>query len=90
MFRRAGVHLYRASPGMTGVVGPYLIAHGAAAGPETPSGSPAGHVEAFSWPAPCRTVVRLVPYRPLPIHVRNDGTWVDTLPGGTTAVYRCE
>jgi hypothetical protein len=75
--QRSGIRLYRNTPGMTGVVGNYLIVHTEAAGP----------VE-LRWPVPCETVERLTPYASLPVAHGSD-TWTDTLPEKTTAIYLC-
>jgi len=95
VFKRAGVHLYQSRPGMTGVVGPYLIVH-------TDGGLPdetideiladmlGDRVHEFFWTQPCQSVIRIVPYRPWPMRLEDGNTWLDTLPGCTTAIYRCE
>jgi hypothetical protein len=76
---RAGVHLYRNTPGMTGVVGRYLIIHTEAEG-----------VHEFCWPWECRVVERLVPPAAYSMTIESGRTWSDRLPAKTTAIYRCE
>ena len=76
---RAGVHLYRDTPGMTGVVGRYLIVHTSEAG-----------THEFSWPDECRAVARIVPFALYPMLLESDRTWRDALPANATAVYYCE
>jgi len=77
--RRAGVHLYRDTPGMTGVMGQYLVIH---------TDQQATH--AFSWPVPCREVQRIVPPRAMPMRLKDDQEWTDQLPANTTVIYRLE
>ena len=77
--RRAGVHLYRDTPGMTGVVGRYLIVHAKEAGKHE-----------FTWPADCEMIERIIPPNKLPIPIKTRPQWSDTLPANTTAIYRCE
>ncbi len=74
--RNSGVHFYRESPGMTGVVGPYLIVHTSSA-----------ITERFRWPEPATTIDRLIPYSPLPI-ATDTQVWRDDLPANTTVIYR--
>ncbi len=74
---RAGVHLYRDSPGMTAVLGEYLLVH-----------TDEAREHEFRWPAKCETVERVLPYRKTPLK-RNVKTWTDSLPAKYTAVYRC-
>ncbi len=80
---RAGVHLYRDTPGMVGVVGPYLILH---TGLDTPG--PATH--AIHWPKPYSRVDRLVP-DPLPtLYLLTSDVFHGPLSPGTTAIFRFE
>lgn len=74
---RAGIHLYRNTPGMTGVIGDYLVVH-----TETAA------THHFRWPSTCRTIQRLVPYSSTPI-ARETNAWSDVLPELTTAIYLC-
>lgn len=74
---RSGVHLYTDAPGMTAVVGDYLIIHTGAAAKVR-----------FQWPHECQTIERLVPYSSLAI-ASNSQTWTDTLEQNTTAIYHC-
>jgi len=73
---RAGVHLYRDTPGATGVAGHYLFVQAETEGTHT-----------FQWPYPCRTVERIVPPGRRPITPDADRRWSDTLPARTTALY---
>jgi Beta-galactosidase len=75
---QSGVHLYRDTPGMTGVFGSYLVIH---------TDKPGTHT--LSWPTTPGTITRLVPGQPMPI-TRGKRTWADELPGHTTAIYRME
>lgn len=76
--RRAGVHLYRDTPGMTAVTGGNcLIVH-------TETGNP----HTFSWPRPWKTIERLAPEGPSPRKTDIPTDWIDTLSPGTTAIYR--
>lgn len=74
--RNSGVHFYRESPGMTGVIGPYLVVHTGDA-----------VTERFRWPRPVATVERLVPYRTLPV-ATDTQVWRDELPQNSTVIYR--
>jgi hypothetical protein len=76
---RAGVHLYRNTPGMTAVVGRYLIVH-----------TKEQRVHQFAWPKPCASVERLMPPYPMPLECNGENVWTDKLPANTTALYRCE
>jgi hypothetical protein len=76
--RRAGVHLYRDTPGMTGVIGPYLVVHTEQSG-----------TNAFSWPGECGEVLRLVPPRAMPMQLKEGREWNDQLQANTTAIYLC-
>jgi len=75
---RAGVHLYRDTPGMTAVVGPYLFFH---------TDEEATHT--FAWPGECGSVTRLVPSRATPMPLKEGSEWTDRLPAHTTALYLC-
>ena len=75
---RSGVFFYRDTPGMTGVVGNYLVVH---------TGEAASHE--FHWPTICEKVERLVPGS-LAFGYENVSDWTNALPAGTTAVYRCQ
>lgn len=75
---RAGVHLYRDTPGATGVAGHYLFVQAETEGTHT-----------FQWPYPCRTVERIVPHGRRPITPDADRRWSDILPAGTSALYAC-
>ncbi|GMW03875.1 MAG: hypothetical protein AMXMBFR84_50090 [Candidatus Hydrogenedentota bacterium] len=75
MAQRSGVHVYSNAPGMVGLVGPYLIVHTSQETDLT-----------IQWPDPFDSVDRIVPLSPLPMATKNT-TWVDTLPGKSTAVY---
>lgn len=75
--RRAGVHFYGPPGVMVGVLGEYLIAHIGPAGAYT-----------FSWPGTWYGVQRLAPDGPVPVIVKGQPAWTDTLPEKTTAVYR--
>jgi hypothetical protein len=75
--RNSGVHFYRDSPGMVGVVGPYLIVH-----------TDAETTERFHWPQELKTVERLIPYSEFPVATETY-TWTDTLPAKSTVIYRC-
>ncbi len=75
---RAGVHLYRNTPGMTGVAGHYLIVHTENEGMHT-----------FQWPHPCHTVERIAPPKRSAVPVDADRRWSDVLPARTTAIYAC-
>lgn len=77
--RRAGVHLYRDSPGMTGVAGQYLIVHTNQKGEYT-----------FSWPKPAIGVIRTAPGSPKGLRLGGDGSLGDLLPANSTAIYRFE
>ncbi len=77
--RRAGVHLYRDTPGMTGVAGQYLIIHTDHEGEYT-----------FAWPKPALGVIRTVPGYPKSLHLGINGSLGDILPGKSTAIYRFE
>ena len=95
VFRRAGVHLYHDRPDMTGVAGPYLIVHTDGGLPdetidEIVADMRGERVRTFSWPKPCRRVTRLAPFRQWPLRPDGDTTWRDALPGGATALYRCD
>jgi hypothetical protein len=74
---RSGVHLYRDTPGMTAVLGEYLVIHTSNA-----------REHEFRWPVKCATVERVLPYRRTPLR-RDVKNWTDKLPGRYTAVYRC-
>jgi len=74
---RAGVHLYRDSPGMTAVLGKYLVIH-----------TDEAREHEFRWPVKCATVERVLPYRQTPLK-RDVKVWTDKLPAGYTAIYRC-
>ncbi|MBN2308496.1 MAG: beta-galactosidase [Candidatus Hydrogenedentes bacterium] len=76
--QQAGVHLYRRTPGMTGVVGPYLFVH-----------TDQEREHEFCWPETCRTVERVVPYRRTPVK-RDASKWIQSLPANSTAIYRCQ
>jgi len=75
---RAGVHLYRDTPGMAAPVGDYLFIH---------TDRPATHT--FSWPTPPPAVERIAPSGPAFVPLNEDAPhqWVDQLPGNTTAIY---
>lgn len=75
---RAGVHLYRDTPGATGVAGHYLFVQTETGGRHT-----------FQWPYPCRTVERIVPPGRGAIAPNADRRWSDTLPARITALYAC-
>ncbi len=77
--RRAGVHLYRDTPGMTGVVGQYLIFHTEHEGEYT-----------FSWPKPALGVIRMAPGYPKTHLLGINGSVGDVLPAKSTAIYRFE
>lgn len=74
---RAGVHLYRDSPGMTAVLGEYLVIH-----------TDDAREHEFRWPVKCETVERVLPYRQTPLK-RDVAVWTDKLPARYTAIYRC-
>ena len=76
---RAGVHLYRDTPGMVGTVGSFLFVHTEKEGPIT-----------LSWPSRCRNVERLVPPSSLPMDLEEGRTWHDRVPAGMTAIYQCD
>jgi hypothetical protein len=76
--RRADVHLYRDTPGMTGVMGQYLVIH-----------TEQQAVHTLSWPSPCKEVQRLVPPRAAPMTLKDSCEWNDKLPANTTAIYLC-
>jgi hypothetical protein len=82
--RNSGVHLYHDVPGMTGVLGNYLIVH-------TPGGpSPERPTRyTFHWPSVSQRVTRVTPSPGGTIAMETE-TWSDTLPPKTTAIYRCE
>ncbi len=95
IFHRAGVHFYQFPPGMTGVVGPYLIVHTEGGlTDETIDDIIADmrgpRVHSFEWPTPCQSVTRVIPHRPWPYALKDGRTWVDTLPGCATAIYQCK
>ncbi len=75
---RAGASFYRSTPGHVAVAGPYLVVHAEKTGRL-----------ALSWPSPFRVADRLLPARIGSISVE-DGSFVDELLAGTTAVYICE
>ncbi len=77
---RAGVHRYWDTPGMTGVVGPYLIVH-------TPQAKePAEHT--FHWPDADRPMRRIVPASPMGLFPLDETRRTDLLVPQTTAVYQ--
>ncbi len=76
---RAGVHLYRDTSGMVGVVGRYLIAHVGESRPLQ-----------FAWPRPCTTVERVQPPYPIPLECNGKNIWTDKPFPNSTVVYRCE
>lgn len=93
IFRRAGVHLYRNTSGMTGVAGPYLIVHTEAGHQDESLDEilddtlgPKPHT--LSWPRTTYEVRCVHPPRAWPMRVEEDGTWLDLLPGGVTALYQ--
>lgn len=95
VFRRAGVHLYRAEPGMTGVAGPYLIVHTEArligeTMDEIVADLRAEKPIALRWTSPCAAVSRLFPPRASGFDTAGGNAWQDLLPDGVTAIYRCE
>lgn len=75
---RAGVHLYRNTPGATGVAGHYLFIDTEHEGAHT-----------FQWPYTCRTVERIVPPSRAAIAADADHRWSDVLSPHTTALYAC-
>ncbi|MBI5090865.1 MAG: beta-galactosidase [Candidatus Hydrogenedentes bacterium] len=75
--QQSGVQLYRNTPGMTGVVGDYLVVHTDGSGPHE-----------LRWPRECDTIERLVPFTSYPV-ARSTDIWADVLPGNTTALYLC-
>ncbi|MCP4642253.1 MAG: hypothetical protein GY851_17545 [bacterium] len=77
MAEGAGVHLYRDTPGMTGVVGDYLVVHAESKG-----------THALGWPRHSRTVERLVPFAGQPV-ARDASAWQVEMDRGDTAVFRC-
>lgn len=78
---RSGIHLYRDTPGMTGVVGRYLLVHTSAADAPVVE-------QRFHWPIEAREIRRLVPgKRPSP-YSRPIAEIRDALPGRITAIYR--
>ena len=81
--RRAGVHLYRDTPGMTAVAGPYLAVHTAAGPPDA-----ARHT--LWWPADTGNLTRLTPPSRLETFLEHAPKRSDVLPEKTTAVYRFE
>jgi hypothetical protein len=74
--KQSGVHLYRSTPGMTGVAGRYLFVHGE-------------KDESFTlaWPEPIGRVQRVTP-SPAAFRLEQNGRWEDALPRGETAIYR--
>lgn len=78
---RAGVHCYRDTPGMTGVVGPYLILH-------TALDSPAAVSHAIHWPTPFSRMDQIIP-EPTPLMRLHGGSAAPSpIPPGFTAIYR--
>lgn len=75
---RAGVHLFRNTPGMTGIAGHYLIVHTENDGLHT-----------FQWPYACQSVERIVPPSRAAITIDSERRWTDVLPARTTAIYAC-
>ncbi len=79
----AGVHRYRQAPGMTAVVGDYLIIHGSA-------GAKPAAKETFTWPEPLSKVTRIRPdQREIPLDA-DARTWQDVVAPNTTVVYHCQ
>lgn len=74
---RAGVHLYRDTPGATAIVGNHLIVHSEVAGPQ-----------AFRWPTPWKAVERIYPAGPAPKPGKDPTVWHDALPAKSTAIYK--
>lgn len=79
---RSGVHLYRDTPGMTGVVGPYLFLHTAA--------DPLEGDHRLTWPQRVGYVARIVPYSSLPAYPDAGGGLRAHLKGRETYIYRFE
>ncbi len=74
--RNSGVNFYRESPGMVGVIGPYLVVH-----------TDRALTERFRWPEPVHLVERLIPYRGAPV-ATDTQVWRDDLPKNSTIIYR--
>jgi len=72
----SAVHIYRDTPGMVGLFGPYFVVH---------TKEEATHT--FRLPNKVRSVERVVPYTQVPVAVETDN-WRDPLPANTTAIYR--
>jgi hypothetical protein len=72
----SGVHLYRDTPGMTALFGPYFAIHTQAEG-----------THRFSLPFKVRKVERVVPALRRPAF-SDTAEWSDTLPANSTAIYR--
>ena len=70
------VHFYRDTPGMTGLFGPYLVAHTSDA-----------RLHTFKLPEKVRSVERVVPFDSIPV-ASDANMWQDDLPANTTAIYR--
>lgn len=74
--RRAGVHLYRDTPGMTGICGNYLFTH-----------SEGDVRHRFVWPSKALKAERLVPPSYFGFDLDEESAWSDQLAPGTTALY---
>jgi hypothetical protein len=74
--RRAGVHLYTDTPGMTAVIGDYLFFH-----------TDKEAMFRFAWTEDCRAVHRVIPPRSFPMSLEDENKWSDRLPANFTAIY---
>ncbi len=81
--RRAGVHMYRDTPGMTAVVGPYLAIH-------TASGPPDAAEHRIAWPGETGNLIRLTPPTQLNAFLDASPRKSEILAEKTIALYRIE
>ncbi len=80
--RRAGVFLYRDTPGMTGVVGQYLVVHS--------GDGPTEQETHLFWPKSSIGAIRVAPGEVRQFMPGKDGQITDFLPPKSTAIYRFE